>query len=109
MTGRSAGAPVANPEPEARSLLRRITIVAVVDFILLVPLVVGAVTDNHGLAPILGPIHGAGFLYDVFLAVRGAAERWWGWWYPAVIFVTGGPLGALLGHRRAEREASTPE
>lgn len=78
-----------------------------VDFILLVPLVVGAVTDDHGLAPILGPIHGVGFLYDVFLAVRGAAERWWGWWYPAVIFVTGGPLGALLGHRRAEREAST--
>ncbi|MDQ3356342.1 MAG: hypothetical protein M3502_06450 [Actinomycetota bacterium] len=62
--------------------------------------------DNHGLAPILGPIHGAGFLYEVFLAIRGSAERWWGWWFPAVIVVTGGPPGALVGHNRAKREAA---
>ena len=95
-----------NAESAAFSQLRRITIVAAIDFALLVPLVVGAVDDNHGLAPILGPIHGAGFLYEVFLAIRGSAERWWGWWFPAVIVSTGGPPGALVGHNRAKREAA---
>ena len=85
--------------------LRRITIVAWIDFVLLVPLVVGVIIDQHGLAPIIGPIHGAGFLYEVYLSARGSAERWWGWWFPAVIVITGGPLGALLGHNRAKREA----
>ena len=85
--------------------VRWITIVAVVDLILLIPLVIGVLTDSHGLAPVLGPLHGVGFLVEVLLAVRGAAERWWGWWYPVAIVVTGGPLGAFLGHRRAQREA----
>jgi len=85
--------------------LRRIMIVAVVDLVLLVPLVVGVIVGYHELSPVLGPLHGAGFLLEVFLAVRGAAQGWWGWWFPAVIVVTTGPPGAFLGHRRAQREA----
>ncbi len=63
------------------------------------------ITDHHGLAPIIGPIHGAGFLFEIYLAGLGAQDRWWGWWYPAVIFITTGPPGAILGHRKAHEEA----
>ena len=87
------------------SLLRLIVIVSIVDFILLIPLVVGVIIDWHGAAPIIGPIHGAGFLWELYLVARGAGEGWWGWWYPAVTLVTGGPPGALLGHNRAKRQA----
>ena len=80
-------------------------IVSIVDFILLIPLVVGVIIDWHGAAPIIGPIHGAGFLWELYLVARGAGEGWWGWWYPAVTLVTGGPPGALLGHNRAKRQA----
>ena len=87
------------------SLLRLIVIVSIVDFLLLIPLVVGVIIDWHGAAPIIGPIHGAGFLWELYLVARGAAEGWWGWWYPAVTLVTGGPPGALLGHNKAKRQA----
>lgn len=86
-------------------LLRLIVIVSIIDFLLLIPLVVGVIIDYHGLAPIIGPIHGAGFLWQLYLVARGAGEGWWGWWYPAVTLVTGGPPGVLLGHHRARRQA----
>jgi hypothetical protein len=89
----------------ALRLLRWIVIVSIVDFILLIPLVVGVIVDYHGLAPIIGPIHGLGFLLELYLVARGAALGWWGWWYPAVTLVTGGPPGALLGHNHARRQA----
>lgn len=87
--------------------LKLIWWVAVADLILLIPLIIGVITDNHGLAPILGPIHGAGFLFEVYLTGLGAQDRWWGWWYPAVTLITTGPPGALLGHRKAHNEALT--
>lgn len=88
----------------AERKLRLILVVAVIDFALLVPLVAGAILD-WGVAPVLGPLHGVGFLYEVYLGARGAGERWWGWWYPAVILVTTGPPGAVFGHGRAQRQA----
>jgi hypothetical protein len=27
----------------------------------------------------------------------------WGWWFPGVVLVTGGPLGSLLGELRLRR------
>jgi hypothetical protein len=59
-------------------------IVSIVDFILLIPLVVGVIVDYHGLAPVIGPIHGLGFLLELYLVARGATLGWWGWWYPGV-------------------------
>lgn len=76
------------------------------DLALLIPLLMGVLTGYHALAPVLGPLHGAGFVLEVLLAARGASEKWWGWWYPLAIFLTAGPLGAFLGHRRALREAT---
>ena len=45
----------------------------------------------------LGPIHGVGFLVLLFLSAQGAGERRWGWWFPALVLVTGGPLGTIVG------------
>ena len=83
-----------------RRLVRRIAIVAAVDFALLIPLVWASLSDRESLVSILGPIHGLGFLLELYLAVRGVGERRWGWWFPAIVVVTLGPLGALVGHRR---------
>lgn len=90
---------------ETETLLRRIFWVAVFDLLLLIPLLAGAITGSHQLAPVLGPPHGVGFVLEVFLAARGAFERRWGWWYPLAIVLTAGPLGAFAGHRRAGRQA----
>ncbi len=89
---------------EARKLLRWVAIAAALDFLLLVPLLYASFSDNHDLVSILGPIHGIGFLIQLFLTIRGAGERLWGWWFPAIVVVTLGPPGALIGHVKVSRE-----
>lgn len=90
-------------EPAERARMRRLlnilAWVAILDFILLVPLLYSASfwADNHDVVRILGPIHGFGFLAMLGICVRGVGERWWGWWFPAIIVVTLGPLGSLIG------------
>ncbi|HEV2771653.1 MAG TPA: DUF3817 domain-containing protein [Thermoleophilaceae bacterium] len=83
--------------------LRLIRSVAIVDFVLLVPLVAAALSHAEGVVDILGPIHGAGFLLLVFLCVRGVREDRWGWWFPVLVVVTLGPPGSLIGERRIRR------
>lgn len=80
-----------------------IRIVAIADFVLLVPLVVAALTHAEGVVSILGPIHGVGFLLLLALCAKGAVERRWGWWYPALVVVTLGPPGSLYGDLRIRR------
>ena len=89
---------------EARKLLRWVAIAAAIDFLLLVPLVYASFSDNDDLVSILGPIHGIGFLIQLFLTIRGAGEKLWGWWFPAIVVVTLGPPGALIGHVKVSRE-----
>ena len=84
--------------------LQLIRIVAIVDFVLLVPLVVAAIRHAEAVVDVLGPIHGVGFLLLVFLCVRGVVEDRWGWWFPAIVVVTLGPPGSLIGERRIRRE-----
>jgi hypothetical protein len=55
------------------------------------------VNRSDAAVSILGPIHGVGFLALLFLTLRGAVERFWGWWFPAIVLVTGGPVGSLIG------------
>jgi hypothetical protein len=90
------------------SLVRRrldlIRIVAVVDALLLVPLVIAALSDAEGVVNWLGPIHGLGYLLLFFLCTRGAVERLWGWWFPAIVVVTLGPPGSLIGDLKIRRE-----
>jgi integral membrane protein len=82
-----------------------IRVVAIVDFVLLVPLVLNLVGVIHSeaMVSIVGPIHGVGFLLLLFLCVRGAGEERWGWWFPAAVVVTLGPVGSLWGEHRIRR------
>lgn len=84
--------------------LRLIRIVAIVDFVLLVPLVIAALTHSEGVVDVLGPLHGAGFVVLLFLCLRGVGQGRWGWWFPAIVVVTLGPPGSLIGERRIRRE-----
>jgi len=83
--------------PRARRQLRWVAIAAAIDFLLLVPLVIASVSDADDVIHVLGPIHGIGFLILLFLTAQGAGEKRWGWWFPAVVFITGGPLGTIVG------------
>ncbi len=95
-------------DPRAE-ILRRLTVVrrvALADALLLVPLVVAALTGAEGVVDVLGPLHGVGFLALVLLCVQGAGERLWGWWFPALVVVTLGPPGSLIGDVRIRRGVS---
>ena len=87
-----------------RRQLRVIRWVAILDFLLLVPLVIAALRHAEGTVSVLGPIHGAGFILLVGLCIRGVMEDRWGWWYPAIVVVTAGPPGSLYGELRIRRD-----
>ena len=84
--------------------LRVIRVVAILDFILLAPLVVAAIGEGERVVNLLGPIHGVGFLFLLFLCVRGVGQDRWGWWFPVIVVITLGPPGSLIGERRIRRE-----
>lgn len=87
---------------DIRKRLDLLRIVAIADALLLVPLVLGVFLDWH-IAPVVGPIHGCGFLFMLYLTARGAADELWGWWFPAIVVVTLGPPGSLIGDLRVRR------
>ena len=89
-----------------RRRLNVIRVVAIADALLLVPLVIAALSHSEGVVDILGPLHGVGFLLLVGLVVRGVAEGLWGWWFPAIVVVTLGPPGSLIGDLRIRRSLS---
>jgi Domain of unknown function (DUF3817) len=91
-------------ESVVRRRLNLIRFIAIVDAALLVPLVVAALNDNESVVDWLGPIHGVGYLLLLFLCARGAAERLWGWWFPAIVVVTLGPPGSLIGDVKIRRD-----
>lgn len=82
----------------SRRLLNAALAVGVIDAVLLVALLYVAFVDRSDAAvQVLGPIHGVGFLLLLALTGRGAVEGQWGWWYPGLVLVTGGPLGTIVG------------
>ena len=98
MTSTASGPVPAPVPPGQRKALNRVLAVGVADALLLVVLLYVAFADRSESAiSILGPIHGIGFLALLFLTAQGAGERRWGWWFPALVFVTGGPLGTIIG------------
>lgn len=81
-----------------RRLLNVVLAVGVTDFLLLLVLLYVAFVDRSDAAVhVLGPIHGVGFLILLGMTGFGAARRFWGWWFPALVLVTGGPIGSLAG------------
>ena len=83
---------------DQRRALNRVLAVGIADALLLLVLLYFAFVDRSDAAvSILGPIHGIGFLILLFLTVSGAGSGRWGWWFPAIVVVTGGPLGSIVG------------
>lgn len=81
---------------------RRLNVIlplAIVDAVLLVPLVLHRFADLDTLVPVfvLGMTHGLLFVALVTLCAKGAYDKLWGWWFPIVTVVTGGPLGSIGG------------
>lgn len=94
-------------EREVLSALRVVGIVALLDFLLLVPLVIAAFEHAEGTVDVLGPLHGAGFVLLIGLVVRGALKGLWGWWFPVLAVVTLGPPGCLAGDLYIRRQLSS--
>lgn len=96
-----------NDSGETIRQLNLIRLVAILDFLLLIPLLVASFSDNEELVRVLGPIHGIGFLILIYLCVRGVGEGRWGWWFPAIVVITLGPPGSLYGEHRIRRELAS--
>lgn len=90
-------------EQDVRRALNVVAVVAVVDAVLLVPLVIAALSHDEGTVNILGPLHGTGFLILLALVVRGTLKKFWGWWFPLITVITGGPPGCLVGDIKIRR------
>ncbi len=83
--------------PERR-LLNAVLVVGIVDALLLLVLLYFAFVDRSDAAvSVLGPIHGIGYVLLLGLTGRGAIDDQWGWWFPALVLVTGGPIGSFIG------------
>jgi len=81
---------------------------AVVDAVFLVGLLVALATGSDGAVGVFAPLFGFGYIYLVYLTATGATRGKWGWWFPGLVAITAGPIGAVLGARRlrAAGEAS---
>lgn len=84
---------------DRRRLLNVIAVVAVSDFVLLVPLVLGfvGVLNTESFVAVIGMMHGVGFVGLVAMTGIGARRRWWGWWFPILTLVSGGAVGSVIG------------
>lgn len=83
--------------------LNVIATVAIADALLLAVLLWASLSGREDAVHILGPIHGLGFLVLLALCLRGAVEGRWGWWFPLIVVLTGGPVGSLAGDWIARR------
>jgi hypothetical protein len=97
------GSPATHAKPKGhkrpdRKLLNAVLVVGVLDALLLLVLLYFAFVDRSDAAvSVLGPIHGIGYLLLLGLTGRGALDDQWGWWFPALVLVTGGPIGSFVG------------
>ena len=93
--------PVAQPQtPKApsRKLLNAVLAVGIADALLLLVLLYFAFVDRSDtMVSVIGPIHGLGYLILLLMTGNGASKGEWGWWFPALVLVTGGPLGTIVG------------
>src|SRR3954453_11637575 len=81
---------------------------AAVDALFLVGLLIALPAGSSGAVSVLGPLFGFGYVYLVYLAATGATRGRWGWWYPGLVAITAGPIGAVLGARRLHRPGEAP-
>ena len=90
-------APSHSPASQRRAL-NVVLAVGLADALLLLVLLYFAFADRSDAAvSVLGPVHGIGYLILLYLTVSGAGAKRWGWWFPAIVLVTGGPVGSIVG------------
>ncbi|CAN5167619.1 hypothetical protein BH20ACT16_BH20ACT16_05000 [soil metagenome] len=77
--------------------LNIILVLAIVDAVLLVPLLLHRFADLDVPTMPIGMTHGLLFIALVGLCAKGALDKLWGWWFPAITVITGGPLGSIIG------------
>jgi len=79
--------------------LNIIAAVAILDFLLLIPLVWASrwVADKHDIVSALVPYHCFFFVVLIALGAYGPMQKWCGWWFPILTLVTGGAIGSLIG------------
>ncbi len=80
-----------------RRRLNVILVLAIVDACLLVPLLAHRFADLDVPVFPIGLTHGLLFLALVGFCAKGALDGLWGWWFPAITVVTGGPPGSIVG------------
>lgn len=94
---------------DTRTRLNLVLAIGIADALLLLVLLFVAFVDRSDSAvSIIGPIHGLGFLALLWLTARGAGEGRWGWWFPAAVLLTGGPLGSIIGDVVVRRSLAQP-
>lgn len=84
-------------ETAVRKKLMWVRWLALADLVLLIVLLMATFAHEREWVRVLGTLHGVSFVALMVVASVGAVDRHWGWWFPAVILVTTGPPGALLG------------
>jgi len=77
--------------------LNVILVLAIVDAVLLVPLLLHRFADLDVPTMAIGMTHGLLFIALVALCAKGAYDKLWGWWFPVVTVITGGPPGSIIG------------
>ena len=82
---------------DTKRRLNVILVLAVVDAVLLVPLLLHRFNDLDVPTMPIGMTHGLLFIALVGLCAKGALDGLWGWWFPAITVVTGGPPGSIIG------------
>jgi integral membrane protein len=88
-----------------RRALNTVLAVGIADALLLVVLLYVAFVDRSDSAvSVLGPIHGVGYVILLYLTLTGAAAKRWGWWFPAIVLITAGPPGSIIGDIKLRRE-----
>ena len=73
---------------------------AAVDAVFLLGLLVALAAGSDGAVGILAPLFVFGYVYLLYLTATGAMRGKWGWWFPGLVAITAGPIGAVLGARR---------
>lgn len=94
-------------EDQVQSRRRRLHLVrwvALADCVLLASLLLASFMGARDWVSILGPLHGGNFLLLLTIVGVGAADGLWGWWFLALVLVTAGPLGALVGEWMVSRQ-----
>src|SRR3954453_9900036 len=102
------------PPPGAAALRISLNVMlgaAIADALFLVALLVTLALGGRGAGGAPAALYAFGFIYLLYLAAKGAMDRRWGWWYVALVAVTLGPIGAIIGERRlrARIPAAAPE